>query len=409
MTMLRTSTTRASTMSDVPTLDEVCQKARVLSTGSATSASVRGQYDHLHSGGCGDSAKGPDAPYRFDLARRSRVRIIERSSDFSSVLYVRKRCVDPKTEIACTDSGFADGEATFAGVLDPGSYTVVADGTDRDADGGYSIAAEVGPENGQAGTQGDSCAGAIPLGPLDSSGSGDTFLARDDVAVRCGGAGVPDVVYRLEVPKRSRLQVQFDHQEGSHVLALRKSCADVSTELACSASIDRVVEAGVYYMIVDGDANAGLGRFSFAFRLRELGPQETACRTAKVLTRGQTVKGNTAGATDKFVASCAGSYDAQASPDAVYKLVLPMRGRVRLNVTATGYSPVLVLRRACLDGAGATPEVACNSNSGAAYQAHIDTVLDAGTYFAVVDGLARGNEGPYTLEYALSAAPPTPR
>jgi len=392
-------------MSDVPTLEEVCQKAGVLSTGLAASGATRGTYDHLHSSGCGDNAKGPDAPYRFDLPRRSRVRIIERSSDFSPVIYVRKRCTDAKSEIACTDGGFVDGEATFASVLDAGSYTVVADGSDRDADGSYSLAAEVVPEGGQPGTQGDSCADATLLTALDTSASGDTFVARDDVAVRCGGAGAPDIVYRIEVPKRSRLQAQLDRQEGSHVLALRKNCADVATELACSASIDRVVDPGVYFLIVDGDANLGIGRYAFAFRLRDVAAQENACRGAKTLVSGRTVKGSTTAGGDKFVASCAGTYDAQGSPDAVYKVVVPVRGRVRLDLTATGFSPVLVLRRMCLDGpANGPPEVACNSDTNNASHARIDTVLDAGTYFAVVDGQGRGNQGTYALEYTLTPA-----
>ncbi|WP_394820864.1 hypothetical protein [Pendulispora albinea] len=391
-------------MTDVPTVEEVCQKARMLATGVPATASTRGLYDHLHSGGCGDSAKGPDAPYRFDLARRARVRIVERSNDFTPVLHVRKRCTDTKSEVGCTDSGFAAGEATFATVLDPGSYAVIADGADRDADGSYSVAAEVAPENGQAGIPGDTCADATLLGAVDPAAAGDTFLARDDVSVRCGGTGAPDVIYRVEVAKRSRLQAQLERQEGSHVLALRKACSDVSTELACSASIDHVVEPGVYYLVVDGDANMGMGRFSFAFRLREVAAQETACRAARTLVSGQTVKGTTAGGSDKFVGTCAGSYDAQASPDAVYRIALPARGRVRLNVTSTGYSPVLTLRRACVDGASgsASPEIACNSDGSNVYRAHIDTVLDAGVYFAVVDGQARGSQGPYALEYVFS-------
>ncbi|WP_394849062.1 hypothetical protein LZC95_16620 [Pendulispora brunnea] len=391
-------------MNDVPTLEEVCQSARVLSTGLVTSGSTRGLYDHVRSSGCGDTAKGPDTPYRFDLTRRSRVRIVERSSDFSTVLYVRKRCTDAKSEMACADAGFHDGEATFAGMLEAGSYTVVADATDREADGSYSLFAEVGPENGQVGTPGDTCADAMPLGNLDASASGDTFLARDDLSVRCGGTGTPDVVYRLEVAKRSRIVAQLDHQEGSHVLALRKNCSDVGTEFACSASIDRTVEPGVYYLIVDGDPTFGLGRFSFAFRMREVAGQENACRAPKLLGHGQTAKGTTAGGGDKFVASCAGSYDGQASPDAVYRIVVPSRGRVRLNLTATGFSPVLALRRSCLDGGGGVPEVACNADASS-NRAHIDTTLDAGTYFAVIDGQGRGSQGAYALEYAFSGTP----
>ena len=67
-----------------------------------------------------------------------------------------------------------------------------------------------------------------------------------------------------------------------------------------------------------------------------------------------------------------------------------------------GFSPVLALRRSCLDGGGA-PEVACNADASS-NRAHIDTTLDAGTYFAVVDGQGRASQGAYALEYVFSPA-----
>ncbi len=391
-------------MNDVPTVEEVCQRAPLLTPGLAIAGNSQGTYDHLHSNGCGDGAKGHETPYRLDVVRRSRVRIIERSSDFSPVLYLRKRCTDAKSEISCTESGMADGEATFTGVLDPGSYTVVADATEGDSDGAYSLNAEVVPEGStRSGHQGETCADAMPLSVLDARAVGDTLDARDDISVRCGAAGAPDLVYRVELSKRSRIFAQIDHQEGSHVLALRSNCMDVGSELACAASIDRVVDPGVYYLIVDGDRNLEPGRFSFAFHVREVAAQENACRAASTLASGRTVKGTTASSADKFVGSCAGASN-QASPDAVHKIVVPVRGRVRLDVTST-FSPVLFLRRQCIDPVGAAAaEVSCARENNGTGHARLEADLDPGTYYAVVDGLAEGSRGTYSLDYAFTPA-----
>jgi hypothetical protein len=398
-------TFRASvSMNDIPSLAETCQKARPLAAGPPMAGSLAGAFDQLQAQGCSGDSKGPDVLYRLDVPRRSRARIVERSSAFTPLIHVRRRCVEPGSEIECVESGFADGEATFVGMLEAGSYAVAADTADHEADGIFSIAAELAPEGGQGGMPGDNCADAVPLSPHEREVSGDTFSARDDVSGKCGGAGQPDVVYRLELPRRSRVTGSFSAEEGAHVLILRKSCADASSELACGDEIDAVVPAGVYFLTVDGDGAHGLGRFTFTWRARDVALQEVACRGAPLLVSGSTVHGNTHGGGDKFDSSCGGPDDVQASADRVHKIVLPAKGKVRLTVTAPGWDPVLVLRRACLDTGGVNtqgPEIACNNDAEDTHHARIEATLEPGTYFVVVDGHARGNEGAYTLEYRL--------
>src|SRR6185436_7195139 len=100
-----------------------------------------------------------------------------------------------------------------------------ADATDHDADGRYTLAVETAPEQG-TGVPGDACADAVPLPRTDPSVQGDTFLARDDVAGKCGGQGAGDVVYRVEVPKRARVTAHMGSQEGQHVFVLTRTCGD---------------------------------------------------------------------------------------------------------------------------------------------------------------------------------------
>jgi len=386
-------------LSDVPTLAEACQRARVLAPGPPKNGTTHASYDH---GGasCGEGAKGPDTIYRLDVAQRSRVRVVLHSDDFPPVVHVRRRCEDERSEVACFDAGEADGDATFVDVLDPGSYAVFADAADHGADGSFTAEVETDREQG-AGVSGDACGDAQPLPANEPLVSDDTFAAHDDLTGRCGGAGGADVVYRVDVAHRSRLSSSFTGEEGKHLFVLSRACGDPSGEIACGDAIDESVAPGTYYLAVDGESARSFGKFDFEWHLRDTGGQEAACRSTVALASGATIAGTTAGAADKFSSSCAGRTDAQASADKVYKIVLARRARVLLALSTPTWDGVLVLRRSCLDASPArgSVEVECNNDADDVHHARIDTVLDAGTYYVVVDGHASHNDGPFTLEY----------
>jgi hypothetical protein len=394
-------------IADVPTLADACKQIHPLGP-QKISGTLTGSFDHAHAS-CGADAKGPDALHRFDLASRARVRITEHSADFTPALHLRKQCVDEHSEVACADSGVKADEATYTGVLDPGSYVLFADSADKDARGHYTLETELGPESG-SGVRGDTCADAKTLSGSDKNVEGDTFLARDDLTSKCGGGGpvgqgAPDVVYRFDLARRSRVTAQFPSQEGNHVFVLTRSCSDRAAELACGPILDEMLAPGVYYLAVDGASQSDLGRFAFNFLARDVSAQENACRSPPPLVDGQTVSGTTTGAGDKFTTSCAGREDAQASADKVYKIVLGARARVRLSLSTPAWDGVVALRKSCMDtgaAAGArTAESACNNDFQDAHHSKIETVLEPGTYWVLVDGHQARNEGAYTLEYRV--------
>jgi len=385
-------------LSEVPTLAEACQKARPLALGSPKTGSTHASYDHAGAS-CGDGAKGPDTIYQVELAQRSRVRVLVHSDDFPPVVHLRRQCADDRSEVGCADAGANDGDVAFIGVLDPGRYAVFADASDHAADGSFTATLETDREQG-GGVSGDACGDAQPLPPSEALVSGDTFSARDDVSGRCGGAGGADLVYRVDVPHRSRFTSSFTGEEGKHVFVLSRSCGDRAGEIACGDAIDEVIAPGTYYLAVDSDAS-GFGRFDFEWHTRDIAGQEAACRGTPVLRSGVAVTGSTAGATDKFSSSCAGRSDAQTSSDRVYQIVLARRTRVTIALATPSWDGVLVLRRSCLDGSAsrAGAEIECNNDADDIHHARIDTVLEAGTYYVVVDGHASNNDGPFTLEY----------
>jgi len=391
-------------IADVPTLAEACRQVRPLGAAKVT-GTLTGAFDHAHAS-CGSDAKGPDVPHRLDVAARARVRITEHSADFSPAVHLRRQCGDEHSEVACSDSAVKSDEATWSGVLDAGGYVLFADSSDKDARGSYTLETELAPEAG-SGVRGDACGDATVLSLNEKSVEGDTFLARDDVAGKCGGQGAPDVVYRFELARRSRVRALFTAQEGNHVFVLTRSCADRAAELACGPVLDDLLAPGIYYLAVDGAAAASLGRFTFSFLAHDVSGQESACRSPPILVEGKTTTGSTAGAGDRFTTSCGGRPDAQASSDRVYKLVLPARARIRLLLTTPSWDGVLAIRKSCVDappavapsGRRAELEAACNNDFQDAQHAKIETTLDAGTYWVVVDGHQARNEGAFTLEY----------
>ncbi|MGO8992614.1 MAG: hypothetical protein ACLQVI_04755 [Polyangiaceae bacterium] len=390
-------------LEDVPTIAEVCRGARPLASGIAVNGATTGGFDSAEST-CGQGAKGNDAAFHLDLVSLARVRVTERSSDFSPVVHLRKSCPDESSEIACAEEGMSDDVATHTGILDSGSYTVFADSSGRDGDGHFTLLAETSPVQG-AGAPGDTCPDAFPIS-ASAKYDGDTFPSRDDVSGTCGGAGAPDEIYRLDLQKRMRLTTRIARQEGHHVFVLTRTCGDRAGEVACGASIDQVLAPGTYWLAVDGAAAGEFGRYSFEARFHDVTAQETACKGAPVLHPGTVTTGTTDGAGDKFTTSCGGREDTQSNPDRMYRIDLAHRAHIALLLSTPTWDGVLVLRRSCVDPVAAAGvqanEVRCNNDdNGDTHRARIDMVVDPGTYYVLVDGHATGNAGPFTLDYRI--------
>jgi hypothetical protein len=218
------------------------------------------------------------------------------------------------------------------------------------------------------------------------------------VAGSCGGSGAPDVVYRLDVPRRARFTAGLEGEEGSHVLIVSRRCGDPGSEVACGRSVDEVLGPGAYFVAADGAAPDALGRFTLQWALHDLGGQAAACASAKVLAEGRAIDSTTAGSGDWFAVSC-GSSDGPSGADKVFKLVLATRRTVRVDVNPA-FDAAVSLRRACGDAPGsASPELACETGTDGNRRVVIERMLDAGAYWVVVDGQSAAEQGPFTIAY----------
>jgi len=392
-------------VSDVIALSDACRRAPLLASGPVVTGSTEGAANDAEAS-CGGGAQGLDSPWRFDLASRSRVRIVEHSDDVAPVVHVRRACNDAESETACGESALASSDAAVTGFFDPGAYTVFADARDRDTAGHYTLSLETAPLAG-SGTLGDGCGDAVALGGASNTVLGDTFTARDDVAGSCGGSGAADVVYRLDVARRSRFRASLDGEEAPHVLVAWRRCGDRASEVGCGPQLDDVLTPGTYFVGVDGATSEALGRFQLQWVLQDLGPQSAACAGAPLLAQGRVAGGTTVGAGDRFATSCGAPRDiAPSGPDRVFRLSLASRARVRLEVTATGFDALLALRKSCGDAvrSSGSVELACSGEADGARRTVIETTLDGGTYWAVVDGQSPNDQGAFALKYTLIGA-----
>lgn len=385
-------------ISDVPSLAEECRQSKHLvqhATGTLT-----GSFDAAV-GQC-DAGKGAEVPWRLDVPARARARVLLHSEDFAPGLHLRKSCADEASELACTDAGMKPADAALVTTLDAGTYTVFADSAERGQHGKYTLDVDLTTETGR-GVRGDACADAIPLAADDKPVDGDTFDAKDDFAGSCAARGAPDMMYQFTISTRSRVTARFEAEEGDHVLALFKTCTDRASEIACKNALDEILSPGTYFLAVDGRTEkAPFGRFALRLRARDVSLQDAACKAPGTIVLGGTVRGTTAGLADRFSASCGGRLESQASGDRVYQLHVPTRQHIQLVLTTPNHDGLLALRRSCLDPPNMKSprevEVSCNNDSPDNRHSKIDTTVDAGTYYVVVDGHQGKNEGDFTLE-----------
>jgi hypothetical protein len=160
-------------------------------------------------------------------------------------------------------------------------------------------------------------------------------------------------------------------------------------------TVDAVVGRGSYFLVIDGARADSFGAGKLTIQVDDLAALEAMCRRAPRLRPGSPVSGTTVGESDNFQATCAGGAQ---SNDVVYRVTLPRRQIIRASLESD-YDSALYIRRTCGDAAS---EIACNDDEQDNRHSLVETTLDAGTYFIVVDGFRTGNAGTFTLDVQTS-------
>ncbi len=224
-------------------------------------------------GSCG-GAGAADVVYRLDVPRRARLTASLDGEEGAHVLILWRRCAERAAEVSCA--------RTIDEVLAPGTYYVGVDGAAPEAFGRFTLQWDLHEIGGQA----RACAAAPTLVDgravdATTAGAGDNFDAT------CAGhpnqaghvATGPDRVYKIVLAARSEIRLTLKAATFDAAVSLRKSCSETPggspAELACDSdadvgrrtSIERTLEAGTYWVVVDGDSSKDQGPFTLDYRI----------------------------------------------------------------------------------------------------------------------------------------------
>lgn len=341
--------------------------------------------DAVVSGSCIYGSTAPEHVYQFTVEQRSLVRAVLNST-YDGALYFEAVCGDSRAELACNDDAPTTSRSEITATLDVGLYYLVVDGYGAGM-GQYEVALSMTPMR----SIGEVCGSASPLAP-GVTVAGSTADEANYFEAQCAGnAGSPDRVYTLDVTQRSRVRLRMQSTYDGAVY-MRSTCADPSTELTCNDDYQdtrhslatATVDPGRYYVYADGFSDSSSGDYSLTADVVPATGSGAAGDTCTGATAwapgGDDLTADTFTMGDDASGSCGGS----GAPDAIYRLDLRSRSRVRASFASAEFPPVVYVQRTCGD---ATSEVFClDGRTGSP----IDQTLAAGTYYLVVDG-ADGN------------------
>ena len=249
---------------------EACGDAVALPPNTTVAGTLVDATDDVETSCGGNGA--PDVTYSLNVPSNGYVQSdvpFQPGTDTSASL--QATCDDLDSEVFCSDAEPPQG------CVRAGDYTVVLETLGRFGaePGPYSLRATVETCTDEqtcvpfgflthcatALAGGDTCADAVDL-PLDTLVTGDTTDATNDEQVGCAfnGGDAGDLVYHVSVPATGVLRPTFDHDfPGPNFVAIRSTCDDAGSEVACgSFDLTACVDAGEYYLVVDGDARFGV-------------------------------------------------------------------------------------------------------------------------------------------------------
>jgi len=345
---------------------------------------------HDLQGSCG--GVGADLVYELELAEPSGVEVtLTPDADaFPGVLYLRSRCGDPATEVACVREGDGNARVLRHPYLRGGTWTLVVDGADRRRGGNFGLEVRVVPGGicfADGGEPNDTPEWAFELAPGQHGGLG-----------LCPG---DEDWYWVEVPADRDLAAWLTPAAGAEALLLQVGLPGVEEPLAGPAAgpVELLVplgEAGPYVLGVTG----GPGDYGLRLELLDRQRPEDSCLAPPLLEPGGPVPGDTRELHDFTLGGCGNPPGAASrAPEAVYRVSLAEQSSLKATVTG-GFDKVVYLRRFC--EAPAT-ELDCVDDWVDPAEVLEHPHLDPGDYYLFVDGFSDA-AGPY--EVTLSVRDP---
>ncbi len=231
----------------------------------APSLSVPGTYTGSTGGGvvahtigsCAAGSGAPDVYHELVLGSDSEVLIDLEASGWDAIAYVRDDTCDG-TELECNE----DWSPSMVLSLTAGTYYVIVDGREGGESGDYTLTLET-CSYGTVATGNGACTDAIAI-TADGTFSGDnTGLGNDIEPSTCASGSIgragQDVWFSFTLTGSTAVHLDTVCSEFDTVLYVLQGACD-GTEVACdddsgigyASSIDVTLDAGTYYVVVDG-------------------------------------------------------------------------------------------------------------------------------------------------------------
>ena len=275
----------------------------------------------------------------------------------------------------------------------PGTYYVAVDGANE----GDILLEMDPPPGGGPGRAGEACAEAQVLMPGIHQVS-VTADSPNDFRGGCILDASPDQAFRIDVPAESTLSVALTEEAATASVLLFQDCDGPS--IACSGdspSVSSIVDAGAYYLVIDGQYNGGL-----RVELDPVGGpaapvMENFCGPAAVGTPVQRgteytfVDSTNGSGNDLDAAACQAGFLGGAT-DKLFIFELQEAGRVRATLEADFPATLLLYADDCF------ADPICSDAAG---QPSLDQQLPIGTYILGVDGQGPEDNGDFTLNFAV--------
>ncbi len=282
-------------------------------------------------------------------------------------------CDDSDSTIACrSSSGTAEVSVRD---LPPGTYWVLIE--DSHASAGTWLL-DVSIMDPAPRSPGDTCSSVIDI--TSSTGTAAWSTAALDVGASCGTSFSPrDVIFTftLDTPRDVELTTT---SSSSHWTALHEECGRPSTERRCRnggttlTQNFRSLEAGTYFVIVHSSSSSGNATARIVTSPPTPIPPNDRCSGAIPIVGSRVATDTLVDFEDDLNMGCGGS-----NPDAFYEITVATRTGITATVEPVAgftHSHNLSLRSSCTS-------VALECHTGR--PAVIDTVLDPGTYYLVVE------------------------
>jgi hypothetical protein len=240
-----------------------CKDAKPLPTGTIFTADTFAAKGDLKATCASDSSA--DVVYKLDIKTKTRVFLSSTEDEGRHVIAIQKTCGETKGEVACD---LVTGSKGVDAVLDPGLYYVVVKGKGSEDFGRVKINVklrDLAPAIA-------ACKAAPKL--VSGTGVSDTTSGQVDkfASPGCGGMisyqASGDKVYQFTLKERSKVNLALKGNPFYNaIMSLRSDCADtVKGEIVCasyySKVIDRDLDPGTYYVVIDGYGAKSEGAFT---------------------------------------------------------------------------------------------------------------------------------------------------